>query len=199
MKSKLLLVGLIVSTIMLINIVSAESQYGKIDSYYNGEYLPGTEVAKPTLKIGEPFTLRVDVTMYQECKMDIELSLLDKTHFNFIGGVADFNQPASYIFEANETHTFEWILKPTDKWAEGAVPVNIHYAILLPDVTGSVTDSSFTIAYPHISTEYYEGDPTPTTTTDPESPSTGDPTTPSTPAFTLLAAALAIVVVARKS
>ena len=201
MKSKLLLVGLIVSTIMLINIVSAESQYGKIDSYYNGEYLPGTEVAKPTLKIGEPFTLRVDVTMYQECKMDIELSLLDKTHFDFIGGVADFNQPASYIFEANETRTFEWILKPTDKWAEGAVPVNIHYAILLKGVTGSVTDSSFTIAYPYITTEYYEGDTTPTTTTDPESPtSTDDPITPSTPAFTLLASALAIVlVVVRRS
>jgi len=179
---------------MLINIVSAESQYGKIDSYYNGKYLPGTEVAKPILKIGEPFTLRVDVTMYQECKMDIELSLLDKTHFDFIDGVADFNQAASYIFKANETHTFEWKLKPTDKWAGGAVPVNLHYAILLKGVTGSVTDSSFTIAYPYISTEYYEGD---TTTKDPTS--TDDPTTPSTPAFSFLATALALTIAARRS
>ena len=199
MKSKLLLVGLIVSAIMLINIVSAESQYGKIDSYYNGEYLPGTEVAKPTLKIGEPFTLRVDVTMYQECKMDIELSLLDKTHFDFIDGIADFNQAASYIFKANETHTFEWTLKPTDNWAGGTVPLNIHYAILLPGVTGSVTDSSFTIAYPYITTEHYKGDTTPTTTTYPESPtSTDDPTTPSTPAFTLLAAALTLTIAAAR-
>ena len=201
MKSKLLLVGLIVSAMMLINIGSAESQYGKIDSYYNGEYLPGTEVAKPILKIGEPFTLRVDVTMYQECKMDIELSLIDKTHFEFIDGPADFNQYASYIFKVNETHTFEWILKSTDKWAGGEVPLDIYYAILIPNENGPVASGGFTIAYPYITTEHYEGDTTPTTTTYPESPtSTDDPTTPSTPAFTLLAASLAIVIAAaRKS
>lgn len=200
MKSKLLLVGLIVSAMMLINIGSAESQYGKIDSYYNGEYLPGTEVAKPILKIGEPFTLRVDVTMYQECKMDIELSLIDKTHFEFIDGPADFNQYASYIFKVNETHTFEWILKSTDKWMGGTVPLDIYYAILIPNENGPVTSGGFTIAVPYITTEHYESDSTLLTTTDPESPtSTEDPTTQSTPAFTLLAAALTLTIAARRS
>ena len=200
MKMSWIVVGLILCLIMLSGMASAESQYGKIYSYYNDKFLPGTEVAKPTLKIGEPFTLRVDVTMYQECKMNIRLNLLDNTHFDFIGGTADFNQAASYIFEVNETSTFEWTLKATDKWAGGAVPLDIHYSILLPDVTGSVADSSFTIAVPYISTEYYEGDTTPTTTTDPDSPtSTDDPTTPSTPAFTLLATALALTIAVRRS
>ena len=196
MKIGLTLIGLLVC-VMFANIAVAESQYGKIDSYYNDGFLPGTEIAKPNLKIGEPFKLRVDVTMYQECKMYVGLSLLDKTHFDFIDGPADFSHTASYIFETNETHTFEWTLKPTDEWAGGSVPVNIHYSILVLGVTGSVADSSFTIAYPHISTEYYEGD---ITTIDPESPtSTDDPTTPSTPAFTFLAAALALTIAARRS
>lgn len=197
MKISWILVGFTLCSIMLSGMASAESQYGKIDSYYNDNFLSGTEVAKPTLKIGEPFTLRVDVTMYQECKMYIRLNLLDNTHFDFIDGAADFNQAASYIFEANETSTFEWTLKATDKWAGGAVPLDIHYSILLPDVTGSVADSSFTIAVPYITTEYYEGDSTPSTTTDPIS--TDNPTTPSTPAFTLLAAALALTIAARRS
>jgi len=194
MKIIWILIGLILCSIMLSGMASAESQYGKIDSYYNNKFLPGTEVAKPTLKIGEPFTLRVDVTMYQECKMYIRLNLLDNTHFDFIDGAANFNQAASYIFKENETSTFEWTLKPTDKWAGGAVPLDIHYSILLPDVTGSVADSSFTIAVPYITTEYYEGD---TTTKDPTS--TDDPTTPSTPAFTLFATALALTIAARRS
>ena len=199
MKMSWIVVGLILCLIMLSGMASAESQYGKIDSYYNDNFLSGTEVAKPTLKIGEPFTLRVDVTMYQKCKMNIRLNLLDNTHFDFIDGAADFNQAASYIFEANETSTFEWTLKATDKWAGGAVPLDIHYSILLPDVTGSVADSSFTIAVPYITTEHYEGDTTPTTTSDPESSkSTDEPTAPSTPAFTILAAALTLTIAARR-
>ena len=63
-----------------------------------------------------------------------------------------------------------------------------------------VVNSEFTIAYPYISTEYYEGDTTSSTTTDPESPtSTDDPTTPSTPAFSLLATALALTIAARRT
>ena len=195
MKIRWMLVGLILC-VFFTNITNAESLYGKIDTHYNDKLLPGNEIAKPTLKIGEPFTLRVDTTMYQECIMNIKLILIDKTHFDFIDGPADFNQVTPYIFKSNETHTFEWTLKPTDKWAGGTVPLDIHYSILLPDVTGSVADNSFTIAYPYITTEYYEGDTTPPTTTTPESPtSTEDP---ATPAFTLLAAALAITIAATR-
>ena len=199
MKTRWLLVGLIICSIMLSSIAYAKNQYYGIDGvYYNDEQVIG-DAAKPNLKIGEPFSLRVDVIAYQECKMDIELNLIDKTHFDFIDGPANFNQYASYIFEANETHTFEWTLKPTDKWAGGEVPLDIYYVILVPNEHGPVANGGFTIAYPYISTEHYEGDTTPTTTTDPEPPtSTDDPTTPSTPAFTLLAASLAIVIAAAR-
>ncbi|MGP8331016.1 MAG: sarcinarray family MAST domain-containing protein [Methanosarcinaceae archaeon] len=197
MKFKLMILVLTMSLILFSGIADAKSPYGNMDLYYNGELLPRGEVAKPVLGIGEPFSVRVDATMYQECQLTIQLTMIDKTHFEFIDGPANIDRLTSVIFTANETRTFEWTLKPTDEWAGGTIPINIHYSILLPGVTGAVADSKFTIAYPYISTEHYEGDSTPPTTTTPDSPpSTESPN--SIPAFTLLTTALAIALATRK-
>ncbi|MGP8329464.1 MAG: sarcinarray family MAST domain-containing protein [Methanosarcinaceae archaeon] len=197
MKLKLMFFVLTISLMLFSGIVNAESPYGKMDVYYNDRLLPGSEVAKPVLKIGETFSVRVDVTLYQYSMLYIELSLLDKTHFELIDGPADFNRLASKLYETNETHTFEWTLKPTDEWAGGTIPVNIFYSILLPDESEAAADGKFTIAYPYISTEHHEGDSTPPTTTTPDSPpSTESPN--SIPAFTFLTTALAIALATRK-
>ena len=183
------------------SMASAESQYGKIDVYYNDKHLPGTEVAKPTLKIGEPFTVAVEMTMYQYCKVYLELSDLGTglgaNHFVVIDGPSDLGESYDKLFIENETYTFEWTLKPTDEWAGGTMPINFHYSIVLPDTTDCTVNSEFTIAVPYITTEYYEGDSTPATTTEPEPP-TSTETPNSTPAFSLLATALAIVIVAAR-
>ncbi|MGP8330083.1 MAG: hypothetical protein ACT6FF_07180, partial [Methanosarcinaceae archaeon] len=69
--------------------------------------------------------------------------------------------------------------------------------IYVIDEYDPIVNSGFTIAYPYISTEHYEGDSTPPTTTTPDSPpSTESPN--SIPAFTLLATALAIATATRK-
>ncbi|MGP8330659.1 MAG: sarcinarray family MAST domain-containing protein [Methanosarcinaceae archaeon] len=197
MKFKLMFLVLMMIFILFSGVAASKSPYGTMDVYYNDRLLPGSEVAKPVLRISEPFTLRVDATMYQECQLHIRLCLIDKTHFDIIEGGTDFNQAFTKIFEMNETHTFEWTLKPTDEWAGGTVPINIHYSVLLPGVTGAVADSSFTIAVPYISTEHYEGDSTPPTTTTPDSPpSTDSPN--SIPAFTFLTTALVIALATRK-
>ena len=200
MKTRWILVGLILCLMMLPGMASAESQYGKIDVYYNGKILPGTEVAKPTLKIGEPFTVKIEMTLNQPSTLGFKLGSLGDNMYEVIEGPSEFKRTKVFKLIDEGTHTFEWTLKPTDEWAGGTMPVNFWYQINLAGEDNSVVNSEFTIAVPYITTEYYEGDTTSTTTTDPESPiSTNDPTTPSTPAFTLLAAALAIVVVARKS
>ncbi|MGP8330236.1 MAG: sarcinarray family MAST domain-containing protein, partial [Methanosarcinaceae archaeon] len=85
----------------------------------------------------------------------------------------------------------------TDEWAGGTIPVNIFYSILLPDESEAIVNSEFTIAYPYISTEHYEGDSTPPTTTTPDSPSSTESPN-SIPAFTLLTTALAIALATRK-
>ena len=200
MNLRCLLVGLIFCSIIFTGVVSAESQYGKMDVYYNGKILPGTEVAKPVLKIGEPFTLRVDATMYQECKVVFQLSELGSDDFIVIDGVSKLGEFSDKIFLQNETYTFEWTLKATDEWAGGTMPIDFYYSTVEKGNPEPIAKGEFTIAYPYITTEHYEGDTTPTTTSNPESSkSTDEPTTPSTPAFTLLAAALALTIAARRS
>jgi len=201
MKIRWVVVVLIILSLQ--NIALAYNPYGELytyEVYYNGKILPGTEVAKPTLKIGEPFTVAVEMTTYQFCQVYLELSDLGTglgfNHFVVIDGPSDMGESYDKIFQENETHTFEWTLKATDEWAGGTMPINFHYEILLPDTTVSTVNSEFTIAVPYITTEYYEGDTTPSTTTAPESPTSTDD--PATPAFTLLATAFAITIAAAR-
>ena len=202
MNIRWILVGLIFGSIIFSGLASAESQYGKIDVYYNGKIFPGTEVAKPTLKIDEPFKVGIDMTVYQKCEVSVMLSELGKNNFVVLNGpTTKMDVYTGNVMEKNSTKIYEWTVAPTDNWAGGSLPINFVYQINDFETGSILVNSEFTIAYPYISTEHYEGDTTPTTTTDPESPtSTDDPTTPSTPAFTLLAASLAIVIAAaRKS
>lgn len=64
MNSRVIICSIFI-LLMLMGVVSATSQYGSIDVYYNDEILPGKEVAKPTLKIGEPFKVRIEMTLNQ--------------------------------------------------------------------------------------------------------------------------------------
>ncbi|MGP8328776.1 MAG: sarcinarray family MAST domain-containing protein [Methanosarcinaceae archaeon] len=201
MKLKLIILIII---LLSSNVVLAYNPYGEIytyEVYYNGKLLPGTEVAKPNLKIGEPFSVAVEMTMYQYCQVYCKLLDLGtysgSNFFIVIDGPSELGKSCDKLFLENETHTFEWTLKPTDEWAGGTMPINFHYEILLPDTTVSTVNSEFTIAVPYISTEHYEGDSTPPTTTTPDSPpSTESPN--SIPAFTLLTTALAIALATRK-
>ncbi len=194
----LLLIGLMLSAPMLAEITAAESSFGKIDVFYNDRFLPGTDVATPTLKIGEPFAVKIVLTVYREYKVSGKLMELGSGNFEVVDGPSEMDRYSSVILKPNESHVFEWTVKPTDKWAGGSLPINFHYSIVEKGNPEPVVNSEFTIAYPYITTEYYESDSTPPTTTEPDSPiSTEDPTTP---AFTLLATALAITLAtARRS
>jgi len=200
MKYRLILIVSII-ILLLPNVALAYNPYGEIytyEVYYNGKPLPGTEVAKPNLKIGEPFSVAVEMTMYQYCQVYCKLLDLGtysgSNFFIVIDGPSELGKSCDKLFLENETHKFEWTLKPTDEWAGGTMPINFHYEIFVKDQYDSIVNSEFTIAYPCISNEYYEGD---STTTNPDSPtSTESPN--SIPAFTLLTTALAIALATRK-
>ena len=193
MNTRWLLVGLIICSIMLSGLAYAKNQYYGIDGvYYNDEQVIGDAV-KPTLKIGEPFTVKIEITLNQPSMLGFKLGSLGDNMYEVIDGPSEFKKTKVFKLIDEGTHTFEWTLKPTDEWAGGTMPVNFWYQINLAGEDNSVVNSEFTIAVPYITTEYYEGDTTPTTT-DPTS--TDDPTTPSTPAFTFFATALALTIAA---
>jgi sarcinarray family protein len=203
MKIKWLFVGLMI-LFLHSNVALAYNPYGEIYSYevyYNDNLLSDIEVAKPTLEINEPFTVRVDFTVYQKCEVSIMLTEIGKNNYVILEGPTQkIGVYGGDVMEINDTTIYEWAVAPTDNWAGGTLPLDFVYQINDINTGEILVNSRFTIVRPYITTEYYEGDTTPTTTTDPESPtSTDDPTTPSTPAFTLLAAALALTIAARRS
>ena len=126
---------LVVLMLLLVypQIAVAKSQYGNINLYYNDQLLPRGEVAKPTLKIGEPFTVAVEMTMYQYGKVYVEIldlgTDLGFNHFVVIDGPSDMGESYDKLFQENETYTFEWTLKATDEWTGGTMPINFHYTI----------------------------------------------------------------------
>ncbi len=195
---RLRLIEFLMILLILPNIVAASSLYGNIDVYYNDKFLPGSEVAKPTLKIGEPFKVGIDMTVNQKCEVSVMLSELGKNDYIILNGpTTKMDVYTGNIMEKNSTRIYEWTVVPTDNWAGGSMPINFVYQINDFETGDILVNSEFTIAVPYITNEYYEGDTTPPTTTAPESPTS--PETPNTtPAFTLLAAALAITLAAAR-
>jgi MAST domain-containing protein len=184
--------------VLLVGIASASSPYGSMDVYYNDKLLPGKEIAKPLLKIGEPFKIRVDFTAYQKCYISVKLSELNKDDFIILEGpTLTMEKYYGKIIEKNSTEIFEWTIKPTEKWADGGMPIDVVYQIDELGAGGkTLINSEFTVAYCTISNEHYEAE-TPTPKEQPASKKDPEPTSASAPAFTLASAIsiLALVIV----
>ena len=184
---------------------SASNPYGEIyeyDLYFNGKLLDVNEVPHPTLKIGEPFKVRVDLTVYERYYISTMISEIGKDNFIIIDGPTKrTNAYCGKIIEKNSTETFEWTVAPTKNWAGGSLPIDFVYQIDELGVDGkTLVNSGFTIAYPYISNEYYDGE-TPISEQSESQPAQEQPAsknstpTASSPAFSLLTAILALALV----
>ena len=186
------LIILTVICIFSIGMASASSQYGSIDVYYNDKLLPGKEVAKPLLKIEEPFKIRVDFTVYQKSYISVKLSELEENDFTIINGpTIKMEEYYGKIIEKNSTETFEWTVKPTEKWAGGSIPIDFVYQVDELGATGkTLVNGGFTVAYCTISNERYEGETPSSKEQQPVSEKDPSPTSTavSTPAFTIVSA-----------
>jgi MAST domain-containing protein len=179
-----LLVFLLISSVTL-----AESPYGSMSVYYNNKLLPGKEVAKPNLKIGEPFCIKTSLTVNQKSDVYVSLSCMEKSSFEIIDGptlvMGDYSN--ANILETNSTIDYEWVVKPTERWAGGSLPLDIYYEIYDHGSPEPLVNGGFTVAYCTISNEYYEGEaPTPEESQTSETESS--PTSASTPAFKFVGA-----------
>jgi MAST domain-containing protein len=187
MKLKILVIGTIF--LLLTNIASASSPYGSIDVYYNDKLLPGKEVAKPTLDIREPFRVKVNLTVYQKSDVYVSLSCMEKSSFEIVDGptlkIEDYSK--GEVLEANSSKEYEWTVKSTERWAGGSLPLDIYYAIYDHGSPEPLVEGGFTVAYPYISNEHYEGE-IPTSEEQPVLQTEPSSTFASTPAFTLAGA-----------
>jgi sarcinarray family protein len=164
---------------------SSESQYGKIDVYYNDQLYPGDSTPKPLLKIGEPFNLRFEVTCYKRNFLAVQLWSIGNNDFVILDGpTASLGTGTRGIIEANETRVFEWTVAPTEAWAGGSAPINFYYQMTDLERPITLASGEFTAAYVTISNEHYEFP----AATKPGAQSSSDTSSPSLPAFTLLGA-----------
>ena len=157
MKKIVLFTAIII--IIFMPIVSlAENPYAKIEVYYNNKLYPGTEIPKPCLKIGEPFTVRFDVTSYQRCYLSVQLCTIDEKDFVIVNGpTLELGKGIRGMIDKNETKTYEWTVIPTENWAGGSVPINFYYQFTDLDTVETITKGEFTAAYITVSEEYYDG------------------------------------------
>jgi MAST domain-containing protein len=202
---KMKCVCFLVTFLLLIpSVTLAESPYGSMEVYYNDKLLPGKETAKPTLKIEEPFKVKINLTVYQKSDVYVSLSCMEKDSFKIIKGptsrIEEYSKPD--ILEANSSKEYEWTVEPTEKWSGGSLPLDIYYTILAHGDSEPLINSGFTVAYCTISNEHYEGE-TPTskkpesenqsTSGKPDSENSSSPA--SAPAFSLVTAISALVLV----
>lgn len=189
--------------LLLVGIASAGSQYGSIDVYYNDKILPGKEVAKPTLKIGEPFKIKVEITLNQTSNLFVQVCSLGGNFFEVVDGPSEFEK-TKYIKSLDPgKYAFEWTIIPTDEWAGGSIPINFGYQINLPGEDEPAVKGEFTVAYCTISNEHYEGkiptseQPASETQPTPEQPASenSSASAASAPAFSLVTAISVLVLV----
>jgi MAST domain-containing protein len=193
-KIRYLSIAMVVGILFLPITAIAASSYGEMDVYFNDKILPDKEIAKPTLNINEPFKVKINMTVYQEYKVSGKLTGLGEGYFEVIEGPSKINEYSRIVLKANESHIFEWTVMPTDKWAGGSMPINFHYSIVEKGNPEPVVNSEFTVAYCTISNEYYKGE-IPTSENNPVSETEPSSTSASTPAFSLVTAISALVLV----
>ncbi len=78
--------------LLVSNCSSASSPYVSIDVYYNDKILSGKETAKPILKIGEPFKVKVDMTLNQTCSLFMQVCNLGGNLFEVVDGPSKFEK-----------------------------------------------------------------------------------------------------------
>ncbi|ETA67148.1 hypothetical protein MettiDRAFT_0561 [Methanolobus tindarius DSM 2278] len=173
---------------------SSESSNLKIDVYYNDQLYPGASTPKPVLRIGEPFSLKFEVTCYKKNSLSAMLTSIGNSDFDIIEGPTSSLGSATHgTIEENETRFFEWTVAPNEEWAGGSAPINFYYQMIDLDTRKTITRGEFTAAYVTISEEYYDG---PESATESTSNSGNESNSPSTPAFTALYAVFVLTVVA---
>lgn len=196
--------SLVIFLLLIPSITLAESPYGSMDVYYNDKLLPGKETAKPTLKIEEPFKVKINLTVYQKSDVYVSLSCMEKDSFKIIKGptsrIEEYSKPD--ILEANSSKEYEWTVGPTEKWSGGSLPLDIYYTILAHGDSEPLVNSGFTVAYCTISNEHYQGETSISEQPASENQSTSgkpaseeSPSPASSPAFSLVTAISALVLV----
>lgn len=110
-------------------------------------------VRNVTLKVNEPFEVKVTVKTKTKCHVDVELWEPGYTEaYSIVGGKKEYG---SYDCPPNWTKTYIWKVKPNGNWTGGYAPLNL-FVQFTPSMSDLETIEK-TIIYAYISSEKWEG------------------------------------------
>ena len=112
-----------------------------------------------TLKIHEPFKVKVQVTTKTECHVDISLYVPGVTKvFEVVEGPSKIGfgeDIGEYDIPANWSKTYEWTVRPTGEWTEGWAPLNTNIQFTTSNI-GDYKIIDKTIIHAYISPEEWK-------------------------------------------
>ncbi len=139
-----------------------ECEYGTVNAWVklsNDTQWREAMVDDVTLKVHEPFKVKVQITTKMKCHVSFELYDPGVTKvFEVVNGASKNGEDVDENnCPANWTKTYEWTVRPTGKWTEGWAPLNFFIQFTDPN-TGYNEKIDKTIIHAYISPEEWEGE-----------------------------------------
>jgi len=181
---------------LLVHLASArENEFGTVHAWVklqDGEW-QNASVDGVTLKVHEPFYVKVTVTTKVECHVSLEIYGPGQTvTYEVIEGPSEYNKWIdSMNCPLDWNKTYEWTVCPTGNWTEGYAPLNLFVQFTVPKDHFETEDIGIINAY--ISPEEWKGSTT--GDTDGESSNDDNNQGQSTPGFELLIILTAIALI----
>ena len=137
---------------LFISMACDASAKNVIKAYFNGKEATVTGV---TLKVGEPFTIDLNVTPDRYTTV---AALLREPGggdaYNLLSGDAK-DVVVRKKGGPNDPVHFQWVLAPGEEWTDGTAPLNIQYDVWGETMDGD-TQGYFTVVEAYISPEKYQ-------------------------------------------
>ena len=165
MKGKIICFGTIFLLAIMIasNVEAGECEYGKVEAWArtldeNGEWGEWRNATvHETLKVHEPFQVKVKVIAKTECSISLWLSRAGTIiAYEVVEGSSSGVGMDYAIFEDGMlgwSKTYQWTIRPTGNWTEGTAALNIRGAFY----QDGYKYVDFTIIAAYISSEEWEG------------------------------------------
>ncbi len=138
-----------------------ECEYGEINVWIKLHEDVGwreTPVEDITLKVHEPFEVKIEVRIKKECHLDLHLYEPGATPaFEIIDGPSRMDEDIhKENAPAGQTYTYNWVIRSTENWAGGTAPLNFYAQFTKTMSDACAIDKTILLAY--ISSEEWNGD-----------------------------------------
>ena len=132
-RGKIINFVFLVSFVILLlgaSVSAAENEFGAAKAWIklqDGEW-QNASVYDVTLKVHEPFNVKLTVTTKVECNVYILIDGAGSTvTYELIEGPSEYDDYLdNYNCPIGWNQTFEWVARPTGNWTEGTAPLNAH-------------------------------------------------------------------------